>query len=65
LWREDKDKIQGRSWLLHQSQIGDLDQKIWGARNVDLLKMPSSLEDFVTQLKGEIEAIPVFERAMK
>ena len=28
LWREDKDKIQGRSWLLHQSQIGDLDPHV-------------------------------------
>jgi hypothetical protein len=63
LWSEDK--IRSESWLLHQSQLGELDQKIWGTRNVELLKMPSLLEDFVTQLKGGIEAIPVFEEEMK
>lgn len=56
------DSFECKSWLLHQSQVGDLDKRIWDKRNVKLLKMPSLLEDFVAQLKGEVEKIPVSEK---
>jgi hypothetical protein len=53
-WLENK--IPNKSWLLHHAQPGYLEQEIWETRNVDLLKMPSSLEGFVDQLKRGIEA---------
>src|SRR5579883_2959154 len=49
-------RIPNKSYLLHQAQSGDLEQEIWTIRNVDLLNLPFSLDNFVTQLKGEIEA---------
>lgn len=53
-WPEKR--IPNQSWLLHQAQPGYLEQEIWETRNVDLLKMPFPLDEFVAQLKGGIEA---------
>ena len=53
-WPENR--IPGKSWLLHQAKPGHLEQELWKARNVDLLNMPSSVDDFVMQLQEEIEA---------
>ncbi|HIK16411.1 MAG TPA: SIR2 family protein [Leptolyngbyaceae cyanobacterium M33_DOE_097] len=55
-WPENK--IKNKSWLLHQSKPGDLEQEIWKTRNVELLDIPS-VDDFVSQLQKVIEAQPV------
>lgn len=53
-WKNNK--LPGKSWLVHQSQPGNLEQKIWEEqRDVELLSIDCSLEDFVTSLKAEIE----------
>jgi hypothetical protein len=53
-WPENK--IRGKSWLLHQAKPGHLEQELWKTRNVELLDMSSSVDDFVAQLQGAIEA---------
>ncbi len=59
-------KIRNKSWLIHQAQPGYLGEEIWENRNVGLIKIPSLLDEFVTQLKGEIESkIPVSEEMIK
>lgn len=49
-------RIPGKSWLLHQAKPGHLEQEIWNDRNVELLDIPSSIDEFVTQLQELIEA---------
>jgi nucleoside phosphorylase len=54
LWA--KKKIPNQSYLIHQALPGYLDEEIWDPRNVDLIKIPSSLDEFATQLKEGVEA---------
>ncbi|EKU96456.1 nucleoside phosphorylase [Leptolyngbya sp. PCC 7375] len=54
LWPANR--ITGKSWLLHQAKPGDLEKKLWESRNVALLDMPSSVDEFVEQLQRAIEA---------
>ena len=59
-------KMQYQSCLIHQAQPGYVEKDIWNNRNVDLIRIPSSLDDFMTQLKGGIEAkISEFEEGME
>ncbi len=54
-----------KSFLLHQAQPGDLEKEIWKTRNVELIKIPTLLDDFVTEMKKVIDAqIPVLEERM-
>lgn len=54
LWQEDK--LPTKSQLVHQSQPGDLEKRIWEEqRNVKLLPICCSLEDFVSSLKQDLE----------
>ncbi len=53
LWKDNK--IPTKSWLLHQAQPGHFEQEIWKQRNVELLDIPSSLDDFVAQIKEAIQ----------
>lgn len=49
-------KLPGMSWLVHQSRPGDLEERIWEKqRNVELLSICYSLEDFVFLLSKELE----------
>ena len=52
IWPENR--ISGKSWLIHQSKPGDLEEEIWKSRNVDLLSMPASIENLVLQLQEAI-----------
>ncbi len=53
-WGEDK--LPGKSQLVHQSQPGNLEKKIWQEqRNAKLLPIACSLDDFVIALKQELE----------
>jgi hypothetical protein len=49
-------KIPYQSYLIHQALPGYLDEEVWEPRNVHLIKIPSSLDDFATQLKEGVEA---------
>ncbi len=42
-----------KSWIIHQSEPGRLEEEFWKERQVDLIK--SSLEEFVTNLEVGIE----------
>lgn len=53
LWQEKR--IKTKSLLIHQANPGYLEEEIWGTRNVDLIKIPSSQKDFVNQLKEGIK----------
>ena len=53
LWPANR--ITGKSRLLHQAKPGDLEQELWKSRNVELLDIPSSVDDFVAQLQKAIE----------
>jgi nucleoside phosphorylase len=54
LWA--KKKIPYQSYLIHQALPGYLDEEIWDPRNVSLIKIPSSLDEFITQLREGVEA---------
>jgi hypothetical protein len=56
LWQD----VQGSSssspsYLVHQSQPGELEQEIWKARGVELFNFDCSLEDFITSVQDGIE----------
>jgi hypothetical protein len=44
-----------KSWIVHQSEPGNLEKRFWQDRQVDLIK--SSLEDFITNLEMGIERL--------
>ncbi|MDJ0703929.1 MAG: SIR2 family protein [Leptolyngbyaceae cyanobacterium MO_188.B28] len=48
-------RINKKSFLLHQAKPGHLEQELWKDRNVTLLNMSSSVDDFVAQLQEAIE----------
>ena len=48
-------RVNKKSCLLHQAKLGNLEQELWKERNVTLLDLPPSVEDFVTQLEKAIE----------
>jgi nucleoside phosphorylase len=52
-WPENR--ISGKSWFLHQAKPGQLEEEIWHVRNVELLDMQSSVQDFVRQLERAIQ----------
>jgi nucleoside phosphorylase len=57
-WLWQNKQLPKGSWLVHQSQPGDLERKIWeDQRNVELLSITCSPEDYVASLKQEIEAL--------
>jgi hypothetical protein len=44
-----------KSWIVHQSEPGNLEKQFWKARQVELIE--SSLEDFITNLEMGIERL--------
>jgi len=55
-WGIDPVKQQhNKSWIVHQSEPGDLEEQFWQARRVS--RINSSLEDFVTALEMGIERL--------
>jgi hypothetical protein len=53
LWPDNK--LANKSWLLHQAKPGDLETELWKTRNVELLPMGPSLEEFVTDFQADID----------
>ncbi|MDJ0899956.1 MAG: SIR2 family protein [Xenococcus sp. MO_188.B8] len=65
LW-SSPNNMRNKSCLLHQAQPGYLEKEIWKSRNVKLIEIPTSLDDFVTELKEVIDAqIPILEEGIK
>ena len=55
-WGNDPVKSRrSKSWIVHQSEPGDLEKEFWQDRKVDPIK--SSLEDFITILEMGIERL--------
>lgn len=55
-WGNNPVKIlHNKSWIVHQSQPGDLEREFWQDRNVKPIE--SSLEDFITNLEMGIERL--------
>jgi SIR2-like domain/CHAT domain len=52
LWQDEKLEY---SYLVHQSNPGQLEREIWEKRGVDLLSLDGSLEDFLISLQNGIE----------
>ena len=50
-----KDESLLGSYLVHQSQPGELEKKIWNKKNVELISLDCSLEDFTISLQNAIE----------
>jgi nucleoside phosphorylase len=48
-------RVNKKSCLLHRAKLGSLEQELWNDRNVTLLDLPATVEDFVTQLEKAIE----------
>lgn len=55
LWPDNK--LASKSWLLHQAKPGDLEQELWKTRNVELLPMGASLEEFVNDFQADIDTL--------
>ncbi|MFZ4640736.1 MAG: SIR2 family protein [Nodosilinea sp.] len=55
LWPDNK--LANKSWLLHQAKPGDLEIELWKTRNVELLPMGPSLEDFVKDFQADIDTL--------
>lgn len=45
-----------KSWLVHQAKPGRLEQETWKKRNVELIDIASTMEDFLTEFQSAMEA---------
>jgi nucleoside phosphorylase len=55
LWSPAHRMQANKSWLLHEAQPGEIEKAIWDTRNTELRKIPTSLDNFVTELEEGIK----------